>query len=797
MMYCKSLMVAFVFLGWCSTQAVHAQPGDDPYATPERDISFAKEVQPILREKCMACHACYDAPAQLNFTNEFGVQRGAAKIEPYENRLTPAPFFKLEQTDKTIDDFRNLGFFSVIEGGKDSIMAQMIKLAYEDKNKWKPNEPIPAHIQLDSITHKTTAPNKREIAGYCASHPRQGMPFASAGLDAKEYTTLMAWLEQGAKFDTTPIEPTKVELEEIVNWEAFLNQDDLEHQLVGRYLYEHMYGYHFYFDKKGQNFYAMVRSSTPLGEPVKPISTRFGNSEIKGKFWYRFAQVDVVIHLKRHVPRDCSGDKLQKYKDLLFEVPFKVEKLPGYTMKERMNMLTTFAAIPAKSRYKFLLHEAFFLERVVGTGPSCRGSLNVSTTAEHTWFIFENPETSLLCNDQEYYDAVAPLLGGVEPMNGLRQSVELLKRIVADSEKAMSIAVDRLKKDPRSAMDDIWKGDTVDGIAGYTCVRNDDNSYHVPGLLGPSPDRLTLSDLAGIERRLYVASVNFDVFSDIGGQLSNREDFSNHRLRSELASIRFFPQEEREAELERIYNKGSKAWRIQDNLPEDLQFPSEIEFKTDDHHEELMQMIMDHLRDNVPVHDSIYRLKDGEQPSQVAKAFRLISDKADELYGTKELGFRQYLDESTIIRVDSEGKEPRIYTMCVEWGIGHLSYIGNIFLRPNLKWDRVTVYDCLMTTYPNFMFNVKDTEAMEFAKAITDADTPEKFVAVVDRWGVRRTNPNFWELFHSIEESMKKEDPRTAGIMDANRYIDYSPDNMPQHLLVDPRMVPGKSGLKR
>ena len=28
--------------------------------------SYTRDIQPIFTEKCVACHACYDAPCQLN-----------------------------------------------------------------------------------------------------------------------------------------------------------------------------------------------------------------------------------------------------------------------------------------------------------------------------------------------------------------------------------------------------------------------------------------------------------------------------------------------------------------------------------------------------------------------------------------------------------------------------------------------------------------------------------------------------------------------------------------------------------
>ncbi|MEK1943034.1 MAG: peptidylprolyl isomerase, partial [Pseudomonas sp.] len=53
-------------------------------------ISYTRDVQPILTEKCVACHACYDAPCQLNLGSAEGVSRGASKTPVYDGARTAA-----------------------------------------------------------------------------------------------------------------------------------------------------------------------------------------------------------------------------------------------------------------------------------------------------------------------------------------------------------------------------------------------------------------------------------------------------------------------------------------------------------------------------------------------------------------------------------------------------------------------------------------------------------------------------------------------------------------------------------
>ena len=83
---------------------------------------------------------------------------------------------------------------------------------------------------------------------------------------------------------------------------------------------------------------------------------------------------------------------------------------------------------------------------------------------------------------------------------------------------------------------------------------------------------------------------------------------------------------------------------------------------------------------------------------------------------------------------------------------------------------RVTIYPGILTAYPNFIFRIDEQDAEEFAAKLIDADTEEKFTAVVERWGVRRSNPNFWQVVHSITEYVRRKDPLEAAVFDVNRY---------------------------
>ncbi len=71
------------------------------------------------------------------------------------------------------------------------------------------------------------------------------------------------------------------------------------------------------------------------------------------------------------------------------------------------------------------------------------------------------------------------------------------------------------------------------------------------------------------------------------------------------------------------------------------------------------------------------------------------------------------------------------------------------------------------------MFRLDEKDVGEFSQKLIDADTPEKFTAIVERWGVRRSSPQFWNNIQSVTNSVKRTEPLRAAAFDLNRYKNY------------------------
>ena len=53
-------------------------------------LSFTRDIKPIIDNRCVVCHGCYDAPCQLKLESPLALDRGASKVLIYDgDRLKP------------------------------------------------------------------------------------------------------------------------------------------------------------------------------------------------------------------------------------------------------------------------------------------------------------------------------------------------------------------------------------------------------------------------------------------------------------------------------------------------------------------------------------------------------------------------------------------------------------------------------------------------------------------------------------------------------------------------------------
>ena len=740
-------------------------------------VSFTSDVKPIVDTKCVACHACYDAPAQLDMRSPAGIERGAIKFDPYAPRTTAAPSTFIWNSKNTLADWRKLGFFSVTEGGKNSVMAKILKLGHD--NPVKANERFPDEIKLDPFERRFYFPNKYEIDAYIAQKPKEGMPLAVSGLTNAEYRTVMKWLEEGAKYDYKPAVPTAVDRAMIQKWEAFLNGDDLRTQLIARYVFEHVYLVNFLFeDRKDANIYFLVRSSTPPGRPAVPVAQHIANGPVaEGEFYYRMMPLDQTRTAKNVRLQMLADDKkLNRWKEIFSAEKFDVTSLPGYTDEERYDIVGIFRAIPPKTRYKFLLDNTWNLRGAIVHGPSCHGNQAIGSVQDQGWHMYESPETSLYVNDAEYRAQVDPLLSFYVNPNSIHDALVTRHEYVERRKIFMKKRMEREKKlGIETQMTDIWRGDDDDDTPLVTVYRHQTDAYQLDPKVaaGDYPKNSWLSDLPILEAAYYTAVTNYDQFASSDHWTWVREIFGLARIEAEMNLLRFIPADRRKDTFLGWYKGPATAKRLRDEMPifnpEDT-IPTAIKYTSDDPVREFHQKLIAYLGDRIISADPINRSDASPSTDPVTVALRRIVDASRDS-GPAWKKFKALIPEASFLRIDRKGGvDPLIYTMTKDRWYNTKAFISATLQDEDPSKGRVSVLEGAQTTYPKFMFRVSETDIDAFATALINADSKEALTKVVERWGVRRSSPDFWSNLDVVKAHVRRKNPNLAGTFDVNRW---------------------------
>jgi len=776
------------------TQLIH--PAANHYELEKRNFSniqhysYKRDIHPILDKKCVACHGCYDAPCQLKMEIGSGLERGASKIKIYNgSRLNNLPPTRLGVDYQYTKDWREHGFYPVINGYQrnndhtaSTLMLKMLDLAR--RNPFPINKSIPKEIKF-GLSRENTCSAPDEFEQYAKDNPHGGMPLAITGLTNNEYKILSTWLKEGAKITPTSVKLNLQQQVLVDRWESWLNRKDKRSQLVSRYLYEHLFLAHLYFDdvstlnssERKPFFYKLIRSSTPPGETPLPVKTTRPNDAVDSAFFYRLQPITGTLVNKTHITYAFGEQRLNRYKQLFFTSDWTINKLPGYSEAERGNPFETFSAIPAKIRYQFLLDDAVFFVRNFIRGPVCRGQIATDVIRDQFWVMFEAPEYERYTNDKTYQNRVNPLLG-VPGQNVLL--TDFGSQWISYHNNRNKYIDERQEEYNNSFPDGaqfshIWNGKQENKNAFQTIFRHHDSASIVQGWHGAIPETAWVLDYPLFERTIYELVVGFNVFGNVSHQAQTRLYFDLIRNEGETNFLRFMPLKARGSLYRQWYmGSGQLATRI---VYHDLDTTtaSAIKFSTSTPYTELLQRIMTQYPKLTQASDVINRCskycmehKANTAVSQINQTLRNLAAKP-----AKQLSGIRWLPDVSFLRINLSDGNYLVYSLIRNRMHSNVAFMLGESLRLEEPLDTLTIMPTLIGSYPNLLFQVDQAELKKFTSAVAQVNSEDDFEKVIARWGVRRMSPNFWEIFHSFSQYMEQHKPLEAGIYDLNRYGHY------------------------
>jgi len=797
-----AIILLFLLLSACSSKetTVTAEQAKVEYdllfTLPREPLSFKESVQPVLESRCVVCHGCYDAPCQLKLTSPEGIHRGANKKKVYNAaRLTADAPTRLFIDAMTTDEWRQKDFTAVLNEGENSKVKNLENSVMYRMLRQKRLYPQATTGMLSddfdiSIDREQSCPTLDEFDKYSAEHPKGGMPYAMPNLNRKEYTTLVHWLAQGAPMPQAEA-PSEIAAKQIKQWEDFLNannnkisndkNNDNKRALVARYIYEHLFQAHLHFEGTGdREFYRLVRSSSAPGKPVEVIATRRPYADPDTSVYYRLVRHQGSIVAKTHMVYALSNKRMQRYKELFFDIDYEVTSLPSHEPELASNPIKTFAAIPAGSRYKFLLDDAkFFIEGFI-KGPVCRGQVALSVIEDQFWIVFINPESELKFLSDDFLNASASYLASpaerednFKVLTGKRYYRNLFQKY-NQAKQAAFVVNDVKTVNIKQAMNYIWDGDGKNPNAALTIFRHSDSASVNYGFIGNYPETAWVIDYSVLERIHYLLVAGYDVYGNLGHQYNTRLYMDFLRTEGEDYFLALLPVENRNIIRNNWYQGIRQSNK--DDLSDINWLKKEFinGYKTDDPQLELYQKLEEHLGSLAGNGDYINRCtQDKCKPKDHQNILRV--DKAMQKAAQMDGVVVQVLPDVAFVRVRMGGKPENdlAYTM-----INNRSYtsVTSMFASQkeldnrDYKEDTQTVVRWLEGSHPNFFYIVDLDDIEAFVEEYNAIENRQEYEVFIARYGQRRTSSDFWMHADWFNKQYAREQPILSGIFDLNRY---------------------------
>lgn len=780
-----SAVFSLLFIGYFSTNLEPIK-----VTITDNNIDFLRDVKPILDKRCVTCHSCFDSPCQAKFSSYDGIDRGGSKEKVYlAKRLFSQKPTRLFIDAKSTDEWREKKFFSLTEdesenGYVNSIMGHMLYDKRQSPDIIGDYEPD--HDKL------VCAENLEELKKYQNKHPNHGMPYGFPALQNSEYELIMQWLAQGAK-GPSDIEQKKIEKPsslaqaEIDRWEMFLNLPDAKHQMSARYIYEHFFISHINFRSAPNEFYQLIRSSTPAPQRPDTLKTLrpYDKPEVD-KFYYRFEKIYSTIVHKTHLVSVFDDDELQRIKELFIETPW-LEKphVMDYKKENSSNPFIIYAQIPPSVRYQFLLEHNEFITRTFIRGPICKGNIALSVIRDHFWLLFQDPAYDVGVLHPEFL---------IEQSQNLRTPVEQgsynkVTKTFSDSynkkykryydAKIKMIAKQSPKGRP---IESIWKGVKATDAPILTVYRHYDSASLYRGPVGELPSTIWVIDYAQFERIFYTLVAGFDVFGNVSHQLNVRRYMDFFRMEGELNYITYLPKTKRAEIFSSWYSGDAIADEIKKNAGYTKEIGTVFDFKTDDPKRELFEHLIDsHFIKETNMHfDKINYFKEGEKRPSLMQSYK---DEDDLQKGFRALtspgtGFIKHMVDGGVnvayLRVKWKNGKYSTSSFVVNRWHDNVNSLNAEKKRLDPSKDTLDILSMSVGSYPNVFFDVNEEDLPDFFDMVKNFRKNNIYYAKAKKYAISRANKDFWEYFDWFQQRYYEDDPLNSGIYDLNRYYKMS-----------------------
>lgn len=780
----KVAMLLLVVSGCASLALTNLDDLFGPVAPPpERVVAaasdgarlYSEQVRPLLADRCVVCHGCYDAPCQLKLGSSAGIERGLSKAKVYDGeRLLASKPTRLHIDAQTTAQWRTLGFLPVLNERNQTEQANLQASVLMRTLELKKAQPLPATPVLPdsfdfALDRNAQCPSIEEYDSFAAQYPLWGMPYGLPGLTAAELEPIERWVSMGSPMAPEP-PLSRGEAQLVAEWEQFLNQNAFKNQLVSRYLYEHLFLNHLYFSElplsanARPRFFNLVRSRTPPGQAVDLIASRrpYDDPGVS-RVYYRLQPEAELLVAKSHNPYALNGARMARWQSLFLTPDYPVNQLPGYGAEFAANPFKVFAQLPVNARHRFMLDEAESTIMGFIKGPVCRGQMAVNVIQDHFWVFFVSPDLELGADGNTLQLALAEDLGlpaaassNALPLSNWIKYSRQQSRYLSAKVKVMNELV--FKNQPID-LSLVWDGDGYNSNAGLTIFRHFDNATVVKGLAGGPPKTAWIIDYPLFERIHYLLVSGFDVYGNLGHQLVTRLYMDFLRMEGEFNFLALLPSAER-LRLRDYWYRGASD-DVQDYLygsHTQLHREPAISYGSAEPQQELYHLLTAHLQ---PVLEDNHALNSANLPAAAVP----------ELLALNQLQGRavSLLPEVTVVALMDKGQLVGVSSLLRTSAHSNISSLFDERANRLPQEDKLVVTAGIVGDYPNAFWQLELSKLNGLAAQVAALGSEADYRALLERVGVRRSDPRFWALSDALARWNVQHQPIDAGILDYNR----------------------------
>ncbi|HMS26119.1 MAG TPA: fatty acid cis/trans isomerase [Burkholderiaceae bacterium] len=752
---------------------------DRPVAAREGVPSYQQHIKPILDNRCVVCHGCYDAPCQLKMSSWDGIARGLSKSTVYGDlRMHETPLTRLGIDADFASQWRGLGFHPVlnerIATTENNLAASVLWKSIELKQTHPlPNQPVLSNKDFDfNLNRAQSCPNLGEYDDHAQQQPLAGMPYGFPGLNNHDREQIRRWLEAGAPDDPAPAMLNAIS-KQVAQWETFLNGDSNKEQLMARYLYEHLFlGKLMFEGDKQAHIFRLVRSRTQPGQAIQQIASRrpFDDPGVKRPY-YRLVLERETVLAKTHMPFVLSRARMERWHDSFLNASYSIPQMPGYSSDIASNPFKTFANLPLNARYQFLLDDASYFVSNFIKGPVCRGQTALNVIRDHFWVFFVDPKMG--AND----DAASLVAREAEVLRmpaaqGSNANLLNWRSVAADEDRLLMVKSKHMERIFGSHgkpinQNFIWNGDGHNQNAALTIFRHFDSATVEQGLLGDTPKTAWVLGYPSLERIFYLLVAGFDVYGNTAHQLQTRLAMDFLRMEGEANFLMLLPQRERLRLRDEWYLGASDEVKgrvlggvYRFDAESGIQFP-----QGSDPQQHLYTLLQQRL---APVLNKRHVINTRNEPD--SKVRQLLSQLA-----MARGAALQWLPEATILRIDTTqkadgGHDARYYSLLRNVAHSNVStlFSESATLIPNEY--TLTVVPGIVGAYPNALLHANALQLPELVQMIADLKSNADYTKMANRFAIRRTNPDFWVSSDAMMTAYRRWDSQETGILDLSRF---------------------------